>query len=257
MATEVDLYMRGVNNLLTSLFYMYQYEKHSEILEKLEEFVNKNEKNFNTNSKIHAFLYTSTERINKHFIEGSFTEGLKFIPEVEQQLSDYKGYLDPHRILVYHYKIACMYFGSGDNGKAIDHLNEIIYFKAGQLRTDIQCYARILHLIAHYELGHQNLLDYLVKSVYRFLAKMEDLNPVQREILKFLRRELYSTPERLAKAFKILRADLEKLREKPYAGRSFLYLDISAWLDSKISGKTVEEVSQENFRGRIDDKSIE
>lgn len=248
---EKDLYMRGLNNLLGALFFTTQNERFDAALDTLETFVESNEKNFNTNTKIHAFLYTSTARINKHFIEGTFTEGLKLIPKLEQQLDEYKGFFDHYRLLVFHYKIACMYFGSGNTGKAIDHLNEIIYFKAGNLRTDIQCYARILHLIAHYELGHQNLLDYLVKSVYRFLAKMEDLNAVQKEILKFLRRELYSSPERLEKAFKILRADLEKLKEKPYEGRSSLYLDISAWLESKISGKTVEEVSQENFRNRV------
>jgi hypothetical protein len=248
---EKDLYMRGVNNLLSSLFFTQQHERFETNLNKLETFVSQHEKNFNTNTRVHAFLYTSTARINKHFIEGSFTEGLRLIPELEKQLNEFKGFFDPHRLLVFHYKIACMYFGSGDNGKAIDHLNEIINFKAGNLRTDIQCYARILHLIAHYELGHQNLLDYLVKSVYRFLAKMQDLNAVQKEILKFLRRELYSSPDRLEKAFKILRADLDRLKEEPYEGRSSLYLDISAWLESKISGKTVEEVSQENFRKRM------
>ena len=247
---ETDLYMRGLNNLLGSLFFTQQHERFDTNLEKLETFVEANEKDFNTNTSVHAFLYTSTARINKHFIEGTFTDGLQLIPKLEQQLNKFKGYFDHHRLLVFHYKIACMYFGSGDNGKAIDHLNEIINFKAGNLRTDIQCYARILHLIAHYELGHQNLLDYLVKSVYRFLAKMQDLNAVQKEILKFLRRELYSSPDRLEKAFKILRADLEKLKNEPYEGRSSLYLDISAWLESKISGKTVEEVSRANFEKR-------
>ena len=248
--TEMDLYMRGLNNLLNSLFFTQQHEKFNKYLQILENFVQENEEQFNTNAKISAFLYTSTAQINRHFIEGTFTEGLQLIPLLQDELNEYKDFLDPHRILVYHYKIACMYFGSGNNGKAIDHLNEIIYFKAGNLRTDIQCYARILHLIAHYELGHQNLLDYLVKSVYRFLAKMEDLNAVQKEILKFLRRELYSSPERLEKAFKILRADLEKIKEKPFEGRSSLYLDISAWLESKITGKTVEQVSQENFKNQ-------
>ena len=51
------------------------------------------------------------------------------------------------------------------------------------LRTDLQCYARLLHLIAHYELGNYDLLEYLFKSVYRFMAKMENLSVVEEEIL--------------------------------------------------------------------------
>src|SRR5678810_1415078 len=79
------------------------------------------------------------------------------------------------------------YFGSGDNEKAIDYLNKIINEKA-DLRTDLQCYARLLHLIAHYELGNFELLEYLIKSVYRYMAKMQNLSKVEEEIFSFLRR---------------------------------------------------------------------
>ena len=36
---------------------------------------------------------------------------------------EYGPFLDKHRVLVFYYKIACLYFGSGDNEKAIDYLN--------------------------------------------------------------------------------------------------------------------------------------
>ena len=90
--------------------------------------------------------------------------------------------------MVFYYRIACLYFGNGNNNAAIDYLNRIINFSIGHLGEDIQCFARILNLIAHYELGHYNLLEHLVKSVYRFLRKMEENNAVQEEILRFLRR---------------------------------------------------------------------
>ncbi|MCG7859613.1 hypothetical protein MD537_21730, partial [Flavihumibacter sediminis] len=83
--------------------------------------------------------------------------------------------------------IACLYFGSGDNEKAIDYLQKIINWKL-DLRTDLQCYARLLHLIAHYELGNFDLLEYLVKSVYRFMAKMGSLSIVEEEMFSFIRK---------------------------------------------------------------------
>jgi tetratricopeptide (TPR) repeat protein len=70
--------------------------------------------------------------------------------------------MDRHRILVFYYKIASLYFGSGDFDKSIDYLNKIINWKV-DLRTDLQCYARLLHLIAHYELGNFDLLEYLIE----------------------------------------------------------------------------------------------
>ncbi len=245
---DPGLYMRGLHNLLTALFYTSHYQKFCKSLEKLEAFYDEQFESLNTNSKILGFLYVFTAKIDKHFMEGSFSDGLALVPPLEKLLKKYEIYLDSHRIIVFYYKIACLYFGSGDNGHAIDYLNRILNFKAGKLREDIQSYARILHLIAHYEQGHYNLLEYLIKSVYRFLKKMEELNVVQREILKFLKRELYSDPHRLRQAFVVLKTKLEKLKEHPLHGRSFLYLDIISWLESKIENKSVQVVVQSKFK---------
>jgi hypothetical protein len=87
-----------------------------------------------------------------------------------KKLTEFSLYLDRHRVLVFHYKIASLYFGSGAPEKAIDYLNKIINWKV-DLRTDLQCYSRLLHLIAHYELGNYQLVEYLARSVYRFMAK--------------------------------------------------------------------------------------
>ncbi len=244
---DMDLYMRGLHNLLGSMFYTSYYEKFNSTLNQLEEFCTKNSKDFNTNSEVLAFLYLYTAKINKHFMEGTFSDGLIMIPGFEKSLKKYEMHLDSHRILVFYYKVACLYFSSGDNGAALDYLNKIINYKAGNLRTDIQCYARILHLIAHYEMKHYNLLDYLVKSVYRFLGKMEDLNIVQREILRFLKRELYSDPKRLRNAFIKLKELLAPYETHPFERRSFLYLDIISWLESKIDNLPVQEVIRRKF----------
>lgn len=247
---DPDLYMRGLHNLLNSIYYTIYYEKFDETIEKLESFFDKNQSKFSENSEVIAFQYIYTAKINKHFTEGTFTEGLSLIPNLEKGLKKYSLYLDSHRILIFYYKIASMYFSSGDSSRAIDYLNDIINYKAGNLREDIQCYARILHLIAHYEMGHYNLLDYLVKSVYRFLHKMKELNIVQAEILRFLKRELYSDPQRLKNAFIKLKDKLLPYETHPYERRSFLYLDIISWLESKIDDVPVQEVIQQKFEER-------
>ena len=129
---------------------------------------------------IQVFVYLYIAKINRHFLYGSFNEGLELVPEINQKLQDYTLYLDRHRVLVFHYKIASLYFGSGDPETAIDYLNKIINWKV-DLRTDLQCYSRLLHLIAHYELGNYQLVEYLARSVYRFMAKMEHLSIVEKK----------------------------------------------------------------------------
>ena len=122
------------------------------------------------------------------------------MPELEKKLEEYELYLDRHRILVFYYKIASLYFGCGQYDKSIDYLNRIINWKT-DLRTDLQCYSRLLHLIAHYELGNDNLLEYLVKSVYRFMAKMENLSVVEEEIFTFLKKAFSLSPAQIKPEF--------------------------------------------------------
>ncbi|MFZ5976699.1 MAG: hypothetical protein ACOYU6_03450 [Bacteroidota bacterium] len=243
---ETGQYIRGMHNLLGAQFNLNNFEKFNEYLARFEAFATSPLGNINDNVRIQTFVYLNTARINKHFLEGTFTEGLLLVPEIIQHLEEYRLHLDRHRTLVFYYKIACLYFGSGDNEQAIDYLNKIINWKV-DLRTDLQCYARLLHLIAHYELGNDSLLEYLIKSVYRFMAKMKNLSTVEEEIFKFIRKSFSLSPQKLLPAFKSLKEKLEQLEGHPLESRSFMYLDIIGWLESKIEGVPVQEVRRKKF----------
>jgi len=245
-----DLYIRCMHNLMINLFYLNNHKKLLSTLHIFEQFIEINKKTFTQNTAVLAFQFINISKLNRHFMEGSCTEAIPLVKEIDKQLKLKEDFLDEHRVLVFYYKIACIYFVSGDNKKAIDYLNRVINLKLGSLREDIQCYSRILHLIAHYELKNYNLLKYLVKSVYRFLGKVEDLNPVQTEILKFLRLAINKNPRDLKTEFIQLKGRLEKSRGRQYESRSFLYLDIISWLQSKIENKSVQQVIQENFKKR-------
>ncbi|MEY4933712.1 MAG: hypothetical protein RIS64_71 [Bacteroidota bacterium] len=84
-------------------------------------------------------------------------------------------------------------------------------------------------------------------EVYRFILKNQDLSGIMAEILKFLRQSLYLTPREVRPAFVKLKMELEKLAENPFERRSFLYLDILSWLESKIDNKPVQTVIREKF----------
>ena len=248
--SDPDTYLRGLHNLLNGLFFIGYHSRFEGVLAQLEAFVAVERAHFDTNTRVLAFLHLYTARMDRHFLTGTFSEGLALIPELTENLPAYAPYLDQQRVSVFYYKIACLYFGSGDSDTALDWLNKIIQLPTGAQREDIQCYARLLHLIAHYELGHYFLLEYLVKSVYRFLKKMKELNAVQEEILRFLRRELYSDPKSLRRAFRQLRTTFVELETQPYERRAFLYLDFIAWLESKIDERPIQEVIRDKYLAR-------
>jgi hypothetical protein len=247
---DTSLYLKGIHNLLNSLYMTLDHERLSKILNNTELYLQKHDDSLDENTRAIAFHHIYSAKINKHFLEGSFTEGVKLIPSIESQLKELSGRLDEHRILIFYYKIACLYFGNGNFDKTIDYLNKIINLKTGSLRTDIQCFARMLHLIAHYEKGHFALLEYLIKSVYRFLLKHGDMSGVMQEILKFLKKSLFIKQKDLKQEFHALKEQLEKIAINPFERRSFVYLDVIAWLESKVEGRTVEQVSKKKFLER-------
>jgi hypothetical protein len=246
LQTETAIYIKGMHNLMGAYFDLLNQPKLAEAIKKFERFAASKIVQQNENNRILTYQYLYTARINLYFLQGTFTKGLRMVPFLEKMLKEYGPYLDTHRVLVFYYKIACLYFGSGENEKAIDYLNRIINHKA-DLRNDLQCYARLLHLIAHYELGNFDLLEYLIKSVYRYMAKMENLSKVEEEMFAFLRHSFHVGAHALKPEFQKLLVKLKKYEGNPLESRAFTYLDVISWLESKISGVNVQDVIREKF----------
>jgi len=249
IAIETGHYIKGMHNLMGSHFDLGNHKKLKETLETFEIFCTSPIVLNNVNNRILCFVYRTISTFNKHFLEGSFTEGLQMIPGIEAKIKEYEIYMDRHRILVFDYKIACLYFGSGDYEKAIDYLNKIINWKV-DLRTDLQCYSRLLHLIAHYELGNDEILDSLIKSVYRFMAKMQNLSVVEEEIFKFIRKSFQLSVKTIKPELEKLLVKLKTLQNNRFETRAFMYLDIISWLESKLENIPVQEVLKRKFAGK-------
>lgn len=248
-AVHAPLYLKGIHNLLGTLFHSLSYDRFIENLAALERFSEETDFSQNKNVEGLYHLYLYLHRINRHYLEGTFSEGVGLIPELVQCIESNVYNWDAHRIMVFHYRIACLYFGNDDYAHAIDYLNKIINQKVIDYRADIQCFARILNLIAHFELGNEILVEHQIRSVYRFLLHIEDLQQVQREIFTFLRRTPKMRPESLTEEFRQLHARLAPLQKDPFERRPFLYLDIISWLETKLEGgKTIQAVIRGKFR---------
>ncbi|MEO9020539.1 MAG: hypothetical protein ABI237_10410 [Ginsengibacter sp.] len=247
---ETGNYIKGLHNLLNAHFTLRNYAGFEETLSLFEKFSKSDVVKLNDNNKIQVFVYLYIAKLNRHFQEGTFKEGLGMVSEITTRLEEYNLFLDQHRTLIFYYKIASLYFGAGDFSNAIDYLNKIINWRVS-LRSDLQCYARLLHLIAHYELGNFQLLEYLIKTVYRFMSKMQNLSLVEEEIFRFLRKSFYLTAKKLKPEFEKLLNTIKQLETSKFETRAFAYLDIISWLESKVSDKPVYETIREKYlKGR-------
>lgn len=238
-------FLKGNHYLLESLFYVKYSSQFKETLDKLELMVNSHSFPKNDNISSLAFLYINSNKLNLHFLEGTFEKGLYLVKIVEYGIGKHKDRIDEHHIMVFYYKIACLYFGVGDNKTCIEYLKKIINNKNLKMREDLMCFARVLSLVAHYEAGMDYHLEVQLKSTYKFLLKMDDLHEVQKEMIKFLRNLGDIYPHELRNEFQKLYDQLKKYEEHPYEKRAFLYLDILSWLESHLQNKPVAQIIRE------------
>lgn len=247
---EMTQYIKALHNVLNPLFMAQRYDKFGPMYDRMLAFGEAHSRDMNRNELSNFKLIEYLHGINQFFLTGDFTAGVQYVKHVEEVLDDNRFDWDLNRILLFNYKIASIYFCEGDLNKTVSLLNRITNQVYINFREDIQCFARILNLIAHFELGNESLLTYQIRSTYRFLSRMEHLQHALKEILSFLRKIPSIAEEDLKGEFKKLTARLRTIEKEPFERRPFLYLDIISWLESKIEGIPVKEVIQRKIAAR-------
>jgi len=241
IAVETGHYIKGVHAVLNALFDLRNFTKFETILHQFEAFSKTHTANLYDNFRVHTSIYINSAKVNQHLMKGTFADGIKMIPALKEELKHYSLFVDKHRIVVFNYKIASLYFGNGNYEKAIDYLNNIID-EHGDLRYDLQCYARLLHLMSHYELGNDEIIESLIKSVYRFMAKMKNLTVVEEAIFRFLRDTFNISPRKLKPEFEKLLEKIKYLEKNRFETRAFAYLDIISWVEGKVFEKPMAAI---------------
>ncbi len=245
---ETAMYLKGYHNMLNAYFTHNKYSKFADAYKRFDDFKIKYESELDINCQQLVENIEWIHGVNRFFLNADFTEGAKYIDYLVKEKNHSIREWNLHRRLTIYYKIACIYFVNGRFEDAIEYLNIICNTVYPAFRDDLQCFARILNLICHYDLGNLVLLKYQVKSVYRFLWKLEEMQGVQLAVFDFLRKIPNMKEHQLEKAFKNLMQKLKKIRGNKYERRAFLYLDIIAWLTSKLERKNLMVVMKEQLK---------
>jgi hypothetical protein len=252
--TNTEEYIISLNNLLIAQFKLNKYAEFVETNKQLQAISDLNSVYINESTRIRLLKYYYIHEINRYFLTGEFSKGIESIVDnKDSQLLSLVDLLDKHSSLILKYKIACLYFGASNFNQSLKWLNKIINIPNVDIREDLHCFARIINLVCHYELGNYDVIKYYIISTYRFLWKKDDLHLFQKYILKFLKALTDELSEKeLVERFKKLKLQLLPLMSSPYDKRAFIYFDIISWLESKIERRTVQEVIREKALKSLD-----
>jgi hypothetical protein len=240
-----ESYILALNNYITLLS---RLDNHSEMHAQIEKM-----KKVSVTSKLmksRVFFVTNNTELAIFIHTGEFEKGLKSLDSIEDGILEYDLAKDAGFLL--YYNMALIQFGVCNYKAAQKYLNNIINDNVVDLRSDLHCYARIISIIVHFELGNADLLEYIVRSTYRFLAKRERLHLLETSILNFIRQKMpkIHTQKEIMNAFVELKVELETIVSDEYEGRVLIeYFDFISWLESKIENRLFADVVKEKALG--------
>ncbi len=196
---------------------------------------------------------TETEQINLFLIE-SLVSILRLgndipvgeinskVGSILKKLQENEGKIDANfEILIYN-SIVRVYFRRSMFAEANKYMNMLLNHPQISVREDIELYAKIINLIIHLELGNIDLLEYLIKSTYRYLRNRNNVYKFETVLMKFLRKlPSISTNKQLLESLELARKDILLLEDDLFEKNAVIQFDFSTWIDRKIAGLQLEK----------------
>ena len=240
------IYVSALKNLISCLGKLKRYSEIAPVLEKIRNI------SVRTTALRNTIFYSAhTLELEVLIHTGEFEKAVRSLDDFEQQRKE-KSVGPPNKLseTILNYNACCVHFGAGNFSAANAYLNRILNEPNIDLRSDIQCFARILALLIHYELGNEDLIPYLIRSTYRYLFKRKSLYRFEHIVIDFIRRKMPRTNSKkeLLAAFAELKNDIMELSKDPFEQTALEYFDFISWLESKISGKSFAEVAREKVK---------
>lgn len=157
-------------------------------------------------------------------------KGITLMDEIQQFIERRRKAIPDDYILLFYYQFANIFFLNKEYLKSLRWLNEIINPNFGNTREDIQCYARVLNLMVHFELNNIIVLRYAVDSCRRFLKKKRTEISSGKDLLNLFSKLSHASPDEYQVIFKkafteILPAQFRQTQD---------YIDIKGWLEEKM-----------------------
>jgi DnaJ-domain-containing protein 1 len=235
--------IRYINALSDYGIYSHLLGRKSQALETLDRL--KSIETFSTEEKVRVFETYFVFKIGLSIELGDIPGGMAAIKQYEEEAGSLDGQIRKSVELGIYYVNAYFYFTAGMPEAALQWVNRLLNEPRTELRIDLQCAARMLNVLIHFELGNYDLIEYMMKSTVRFLTNRNRFSDVDRVTLRHLRQLTNVEPgENAAAGYKAFLAELQLFLKDDFGKQSMKVLNIEAWLESKISNRLMAEMLQ-------------
>jgi len=231
---EINTYVSSIGNFIIVLMELRKTDECLSTIKKLRALGADKSVSGYSNILPRIFTNSYVQELDLYIVTGDYANAEKIIPAIEQGLVKHQAEITQYEKMTFYYLISNTYLSTGKFRKALHWLNKVM--DGAAIRPDYQPMARMLNMIIHFELKNTDILDYVIKSTYRFLKKKEKLFKFEMILLDSIKKlPRIDTDKQLAELFKDLRKNLSALRNDPYEKMALEYFDLIAWLDQKVA----------------------
>ncbi|MBS1634969.1 MAG: hypothetical protein JST26_03535 [Bacteroidetes bacterium] len=242
-------YLSAINNLIAISYENRHFKACHEYIKLLRDKAEL--KAFNTTDlQLKIFTSTYNAELITYTDSGKYENALQAINNIEEGLARFKGKINKEEVLIFYYNIALLHAYAGEYSKALDYINLILSQGDKLLRQDLQCFARIINIGLHYELGRLKPLRYIISSVKEYYKTQPSLFKTEMLILSYFEKlaaEGVTAKQDEIAFFKSFYKDLKEVMKDKHEQSVKLYFDIETYTESKLTGKSINTLLNEKY----------
>jgi hypothetical protein len=224
-------YVTAIGNKIGLYLSFKRWDDIPALIQKMREVPSKYKLNDESKFTVRVWLRMFNVELEMYRDSRQLEKGIALMEEIQQFIAKHRKAIPADYILLFYYQFANIFFLKKDYLKSLRWLNEIINSSVGNIREDIQCYARVLNLIVHFELNNIIVLRYAVDSCRRFLKKRKAEINSGPKLLNLFSKLSHAYPEEYHAIFRKAHAEIFPTDYRQTQD----YIDIKGWLEEKIN----------------------
>lgn len=246
---EPNTYVSVLTNAIYVGTQLKKFDEAFDYLQKLRTVPEQLVINSNENLDIRLFNSAYSIELTLYAQTGQFEKGLSIVCDVEKGLKKYGSKLSSVRKASFYFSIAILYFGAGKHAQALKWINELMNEVNIDQSEDIHCFAQLLNLIIHLELGNKDLIPYTLKSTSRYLETRNRVYKFETAMLRFIGDALRAdNEEEVQETYQRLADVLKPLQNDPFESTALEHFDFISWAESKIQQRPFVDIVQEKAK---------
>lgn len=221
-------YTTALNNLIYVSHQLEKYEESLDLINKLNTIhTDNNYLSFRIKEKV------IVNRLAYYLFTKKHKEGVVYIEKVEKELIENESMFNNSFFIASLDSFTMLYFLVGEYSKSLKWVNFILGYK-NIMRMDIQCFAKVLNLMIHYELKNYDHLEYILKSTENFLTKNNSFDSYHKMIVQFFKTILQeANSQEIKKKFKALSKELATIENSESEKVMFKLFNFREWAEKK------------------------